>query len=531
VAPPRHTAVAEPQPEDRSFAQPDESFHPLLASNHPELAGIKLPAGFQWGLASSAYQIEGAAKADGKGPSIWDLLAHVPGFVADNSTGDVVAEHYYLFRRDIARLKALGVRGFSPSISWPRLFPFGAGPVNAAGVAHYDAVMSEIVGAGITPAVTLFHWDTPLALFSAYGGWTDARVVDDFVRYAKFVISRYDAVVPTWFTVNEPQYCNWQYATYPAGRAFPAPNNVTAGLHARFLCGHHTLLAHARVAYWYRHEFKGRGRISFKNSGNFHQPADDGNAGDVRAARRQWDFSLGWFAGPWTADGDYPETLRATLRPAGLLPRFTREELGLIRGSCDFFAVDAYSAFEAYGRPAGEDEACIANASHPAFPECAAVRQRRGGDKGFPLGPAADASMGWLRSTPGGIRRFLKAIVQTYPAVPDVVVAEFGFAEPGEAARSTEDALWDLRRAVSLLPSLCVETYCGQDYFQGFLDNILAAIHLDGVNITGIWGWAVYDNFEWNAGVGTRFGLQHLNYTDLTRTPKASMFQFLKWFR
>jgi hypothetical protein len=135
-----------------------------------------------------------------------------------------------------------------------------------------------------------------------------------------------------------------------------------------------------------------------------------------------------------------------------LLPRFTDEEKSVIKGSCDFFAVDAYSAFEAYGRPGGVDAACVANASDPGFPECAAVRQRRG-EGGFPLGPAADKSMGWLRSTPGGIRRFLKAIVQTYPTVPDVVVAEFGFAEPGEAERSTEDAMWDLRRAVSCLTS------------------------------------------------------------------------------
>jgi beta-glucosidase len=126
--------------------------------------------------------------------------------------------------------------------------------------------------------------------------------------------------------------------------------------------------------------------------------------------------------------------------------------------------------------------------------------------------------MSWLYSAPVGLRKFLKHLTtELFPSIPGVVVTEFGFAEPFESWRSSmNEMLWDLRRA---------------DYFQSYLDNILLSIHEDGVNVEGAWGWAIFDNFEWAEGLGTRFGLQYVNYTSLDRTPKASMFQFLNWFR
>ena len=383
--------------------------------------------------------------------------------------------------------------------------------MNQEAVQHYDDVISEMHTQGLEPAVTLFHWDTPLALFTEYGAWTDRRIVDDFFNYAKFVISRYDAYVGEWYTINEPQYCNWQYANYPAGTYYAAPNNVTGGQEARFLCGHHTLLAHAKVAKWYHDEFKGRGRITFKNSGNYYEANSSAPADEV-ARQRNFDFSLGWFGGPWT-DGDYPASLKETL--GDLLPALTATEKALIKGSCDFYAIDPYSSFVAHGIPGGLD-ACVANRTHPAFPECAGSASVAA--SGFPVGPAADPAMSWLYSAPSGVRRFLRHIAhELFPTVPDIVVSEFGFAEPFEAQwAALPPALWDLRRA---------------DYLQQYLDNILLAIHVDGVNVTGAWGWAVFDNFEWALGTSVRFGLQYVNYTSLERTPKASAFQFVNWFR
>lgn len=153
-------------------------------------------------------------------------------------------------------------------------------------------MIAELHKNGIRPSVTLFHWDTPLALFHEYGAWTSPQIVDDFFNYAKFVISRWDAYVEDWFTINEPQYCNWQYAGYPAGKYYPAFNGVTGGNRARFLCGHYSLLVHAKIAKWYHNEFKGTGRITFKNSGNYYEPNTTSEADKV-AAQRNFDFAVG----------------------------------------------------------------------------------------------------------------------------------------------------------------------------------------------------------------------------------------------
>lgn len=248
-----------------------------------------------------------------------------------------MASHYYLYKQDFARLKALGIPAFTPSISWPRIFPFGKGPINGAGVAHYDDVIRELIANGIKISITLFHWDTPLALFNEYGAWNDRQIIDDYFNYATFIIQRYDQFVDEWFTINEPQYCNWQFSTYPAGEYYPAYNNITGGVKSRFLCGHHTLLAHAKVAKWYKNEFRGRHKITFKNSGNYFEPNSTSEA-DQDAAQRNYDYSLGWFNAPVWNDGQYPQNLRDTL--GDILPTFTPEETELVRGSCDFFAID-----------------------------------------------------------------------------------------------------------------------------------------------------------------------------------------------
>jgi beta-glucosidase/6-phospho-beta-glucosidase/beta-galactosidase len=306
--------------------------------------------------------------------------------------------------------------------------------------------------------------DTPLALFNSYGAWTDSRIVDDYFNYATFVISRYDQYVPIWYTFNEPQYCNWQYEYYPAGNAkgnYPAYHGITGGLPARIACSHNTILAHAKVAKWYHEVFKGKGRISFKNSGNYFEANNTASAADLDAVARNYEFALGWFGGCWR-DGDYSQMLKDTL--GSMLPSFTQAEKDMIKGSCDFYAIDGYTGFTAYGITGGS-AACAANSSDPNFPECAGSNSV--GPDGFPLGPAADNGVSWLWSTPNAIRKFVGVITkQLFPTIPDIVVSEFGFAEPFEGQQtSLPEILWDLRRA---------------DYYQGFLDNILAAKVEDG---------------------------------------------------
>jgi beta-glucosidase/6-phospho-beta-glucosidase/beta-galactosidase len=262
--------------------------------------------------------------------------------------------------------------------------------------------------------------------------------------------------------MNPAQYCNWQYQYYPAGNnkgIYPAYHNITGGLSARIACSHYTILAHAKVAKWYHEEFKGRGRITFKNSGNYYE-GNSTSTEDLDAVARNYEFVLGWFNGCWR-DGDYSPMVKETL--GSFLPNFTQAEKDLIKGSCDFFAIDAYTGYLATA-VSGGSAACAANSSHPAFPECASSSSLAA--DGFPLGPSADNEMSWLYSTPVGIRRFLNVITKDlFPTVPDIVVSEFGFAEPFEGQQTKlENILWDLRRS---------------DYYQGFLDNILLAKTVD----------------------------------------------------
>jgi len=315
------------------------------------------------------------------------------------------------------------------------------------------------------------------------------------------------------------------------GKLYPS-YGVESAMKARFLCGHHTLLAHAKLAKWYHNEFKGRGRITFKNSGNYFQPVTN-TTSDLAAAQRSYDFVLGWFGGVWS-DGDYPQSLKDTL--GDILPEFTEGEKEIIKGSCDFYAIDAYTAFYV-SELTGGVEACAGNRTHPSFPECA--NQTATAPDGFGIGPAADLGANWLKNTPIGVRKFLTHITKVlFPKVKDIMVTEFGFAEPFESDyTNVQDATWDLRRS---------------DYIQGFLDNILLAITEDKINVTGALVWSickpspmliltvdrmanqdliVVDNFEWGSGIKTRFGLQYLNYDTLERTPKASWFQTRNWFK
>ena len=220
------TVSATPVPTNELIPPPGLSYSSFLTGQQIPMMSKneswKFPAGFWWGVASAAYQVEGAAKDEGRGPSIWDVLLHrVTGYSVANQTGDIADNQYYLYKQgqylclpvhslladcetDIARIAALGVKTYSFSISWSRVFPFGNGPINELALAHYDDVIDTCIEYGVEPAVTLYHWDMPLNLQNTYGGWLGPQIVDDFVAYARVIFGRYGNKVPRWFTVNEP---------------------------------------------------------------------------------------------------------------------------------------------------------------------------------------------------------------------------------------------------------------------------------------------------------------------------------------
>ncbi|KYG40848.1 glycoside hydrolase family 1 protein [Acidomyces richmondensis BFW] len=480
---------------------------------HANNSAYQLPKDFVWGLCSAAYQVEGAVKEEGRGPSLWDLLSHrVPNWVADGLTGDITDLEYYLYPQDILRLQSFGIPYFYMSIAWSRIFPFGRGYVNEQGLRHYDDVIQRLVDAGIKPVIALYHWDTPLALMNEYNGWVSEQIVQDFLAYAQVVITRWDKYVPIWITVNEPQvYCS-DYAAYPSG--YWNQFGIT-GQRAIYYCGHNTLLAHSEVVSWYRHVFNGTGRITFKNAAdNF--IANTSSSADAEAVARGNDFQLGWFNSPTWTTGDYPASMRETL--GDFLQNFTAKQSKMVLGSCDFFALDGYTT-SVIGAIPGNISSCATNSSHPYWPSC--IMESQTTASGWLVGYAAGNShhASWLKAVPSGLRMILNYLQKTYvgPAHKDIMLTESGFAESFEENFTTlADRRWDIQRV---------------NYFDAYLNNLLAARVDDGVNVIGALAWGVYDNFEWQNGLGTRFGLQTVNYTLLERHPEVSLFTFVDFFK
>jgi beta-glucosidase/6-phospho-beta-glucosidase/beta-galactosidase len=175
-----------------------------IRSNINSLSEDGFPSDFVWGVATSAYQIEGATHEDGRGESIWDTFVQRPGTILDNSTGDRADDHYHLWKQDVALMKSLNVRAYRFSISWTRIYPTGRGEINPAGIRFYDTLINELLAHRIDPWITLFHWDLPQALQDDYGGWLDRRTVDAFAEYARTIYTYFGSKVTHFITLNEP---------------------------------------------------------------------------------------------------------------------------------------------------------------------------------------------------------------------------------------------------------------------------------------------------------------------------------------
>ncbi|KAF2085371.1 glycoside hydrolase family 1 protein [Saccharata proteae CBS 121410] len=484
---------------------PSGQQNPLQTKNE----SWSFPKDFWWGVASAAYQIEGAVKAEGRGPSVWDVLTHrVTNFVKNNDTGDIGDNEYYLYKQDIARIAALGVPYYSFSISWSRIFPFGSGPVNELGLKHYDDLIDTCLQYNVQPVVTLYHWDTPLYLQNTYGGWLSPSIVPDFVEYARVAFTRWGNKVPHWFTVNEPlEFC----AQYP----FPSHYFKASSIPAQqqpYHCGHNVLLAHSQ-AYRLGKSLNITGTISFKNNGGYKIPLTNSSA-DALAVQRAWDFNEGWFATPTFLTGDYPTHLKAHV--STFLPDFTDAQKQAINGSADLFAHDAYTS-NFFSAPDAGIDACLANTSHPLYPGCYnqtyAYAAAAGG---WNVGPAADPGAPWLHYAMDWVPALLRYIQDTWKPAGGIVVSEFGFAEPFEELKTLEaDIRFDPVRSA---------------YYVRYLEAVLMAI-AEGVDVRGCLAWSIVDNLEWASGFTVKFGMQYFNLTTLERSYKASFFEYVNVFK
>ncbi|HEY3244972.1 MAG TPA: family 1 glycosylhydrolase, partial [Phycisphaerae bacterium] len=258
---------------------------------------LRFPDGFLWGAATAAYQIEGAAGQDGRGPSIWDEFCHAPGTTANGETGDVACDHYHRWREDLDLMTTLNLNAYRFSISWSRVMPQAYGAVNQRGLDFYDRLVDGLRARNIEPVVTLYHWDLPTALQREIGGWLHDDSAALFADYAELMFKRLGDRVKFWLTLNEP-WCSVDGGYFHGAHA-PGVTNRRWGYRA----GHNLMRAHAYAVARYRALQPRDGKISFALNMAYSFPASE-CAEDRAAAERAMVGFGGWFADP-ASYGDY----------------------------------------------------------------------------------------------------------------------------------------------------------------------------------------------------------------------------------
>ncbi|KAJ3079452.1 hypothetical protein HK102_003774 [Quaeritorhiza haematococci] len=423
-----------------------------IDATNASVAAISKPA--FWGFATSAYQIEGAWNKDGRGPSIWDTFSQ-SGRCNGGATGNVAANHYEMWEQDVDLLADLKAKAYRFSISWSRILPNGrTTDVNEAGIAFYDNLINRLLSKGITPYITLYHWDLPQTLQDEYGGWISPRIVDDYVNYAKLCIDRFGDRVKNWFTFNEPQvFCRLGYDVGVHAPGLRLGNDV-------WKCGHHVLLAHAKTVQYFRNKFSGGSRIGLALDSIWGEPLNPNSQSDIRAAESFREGGLGWFADPIYL-GDYPQGLKT--RIGGAMPQFTDQEKALLKGSTDFFGLNFYTGYYVTGTPENPQ---------PVYSR-----------DGVAIGEQAQSS--WLYVVPWSFRRILNYIADRYHiAKPTsntqhpIIITENGVSPPNEQLVSTATPV-----GVTLDDSFRVR------YYEGYLGEMGNAIAVDGVNVEGYFAW------------------------------------------
>lgn len=434
----------------------------------------EFPENFLWGAATAAYQVEGGARADGRGESVWDVFCRRPGAIAEDHTGDRSTDHYHRYRDDVALMKDLGLHAYRFSVSWSRVFPEGTGAVNAKGVDFYERLVDELLAAGIQPWMTLFHWDLPQSLEERYGGWESRDCAKAFADYADFMARRLGDRVKGIFTFNE-FFCFLDRGYGHTGDAFAPGKRVP--LRTLNQARHNTLYAHGLAVQAVRAACARAPLVGLAENAPSCVPLLE-TAEHIAAARTALRDKAGPFLTPileGAYDGHY-------LKAAGAdAPVFTDEEMKVISTPLDFVGVNLYA-------PAviRHDPEAPRGWSEVAF------------NKDYPhmLAP-------WIKFGPQ-VLYWVPRLINELWKPKAIYITENGCAD-GDRLNERGEVL-DLGRTM---------------YLQQHMAQVHRAIS-DGVPVDGYFLWSLLDNFEWTSGYTERFGLIHVNYETLARTPKLS---------
>lgn len=432
---------------------------------------------FIWGAATASYQIEGAAYEDGKGLSVWDRFSHEPGKIVEGHTGDIACDHYHRFKEDVALMKEMGVKNYRFSLSWPRLIPNGIGEVNEAGVAFYNALINELIAAGIRPIVTLFHWDYPVEL-QKRGAWENPDSPKWFEAYAALCAQRFGDRVKDFITLNEPAcFIGLGYVVGEHAPGYRMPLTATIPM------SHHVLLAHGLAVRALRKYAPGC-RVGYAPNADPRIPVSE-SPEDIEAARKAymsipddpvaWAFSVTWWSDPALL-GRYPKD---GLKLFGkYLPEGWEKDLETICQPLDFYCQNIYSGrlIKAADNASGYEQAP------------------------YPVGHGKTAIQWPI--TPDALYWGPKFLYERYKT--PFMISENGMSSHDVV--SLDGKVHDPQR---------------QDYMHRYLLAFRRAAE-DGVDAIGYLAWSLMDNFEWAFGYTDRFGLIYVNYQTQERIVKDS---------
>ena len=431
---------------------------------------LKFPKNFTWGFAAAAPQIEGAAFTDGKGPSIWDTFARQPGKVKNGDTLDIACDHYHLFKKDFALMAKLGAKSYRLSLAWPRIFPTGRGAVNQKGVDFYHRLIDAMLAQGLTPWVTMFHWDLPQALEDDFGGWRDRRTADAFATYADTIVQAYGDRVKKWITLNE--ITCFTRLGYGNGQKAPGLRLSEQAVNQTY---HTALLAHGHGVRAVR-EHGGKGAlVGLTDNSEVTIPLSETPA-DIAAARAAFVTANTRILEPIYRGRYAPEYLRAAGTDA---PRFQPGDLEHISRPTDFLGLNIYTGRFVRAGKKGRPETL-------PFP---------------PSYPVADAT--WLLHAPQSLYWGPRHVAEIY-GEKAIYITENG-AGYDDASPINGEVL-DLHR---------------RDYVRNYLRELHRSIG-DGVPVKGYFLWSFMDNYEWEDGYQRRFGVVYCDFKTRQRTPKAS---------
>ncbi len=431
----------------------------------------QFPQGFVWGSATASYQIEGAAREDGRGESIWDRYCAVPGNVLGGDTGDVACDHYHRYQEDVALMKRMGLKAYRFSVAWPRVLPTGRGEVNQKGLQFYSDLVDVLLAAGIEPYVTLYHWDLPQAL-QDIGGWANPDMPGYFLAYSKVLFDKLGDRVKHWITLNEP-YCA-AFLGNSEGRQAPGLHDFSTAVRVAY----HMYVGHGLVVRHFR-ESKRAGEIGITLNMMGRLPFSDSEA-DRAAARRADGYLNRWFADP-ILKGSYPADMVALYREKGVvLPEFRPEDLALISQKLDFVGLNYYNDF-------------YVRADESKWPLGFTIENPKNlpvTDRDWPVTEHGFADMLLRLKNEYGVENLY--VTENGASYHDVVTLD-GTVDDGPR----------------------------RDYLRRHLLAMHSAIEA-GAPVKGYFLWSLYDNFEWGFGYSSRFGIVFVDFATQQRIVKES---------